>query len=342
MRAHKKFKTAVVILGPGPLGDGQRIDVATARLEYYEHPAALPTVELSSIKMDLFRRDFTINALALELNPDSFGRLVDFFGGQKDIKDRIIRVLHSLSFVEDPTRILRAIRFEQRFTFRIGGQTERLIKNAVKLNMFHKLSGSRVFQELKLILEEKNPLACLVRMEKFGVLQSIHPLLKLDPTKERILQEMDKVISWYRLLYLEQDLEAWKTTQKLIDWQDEKDAPLSELYFILSPIPVEGVLYVMARSRKESTKRAISKFLTRLRDQKPDIGGSDLVEMGVPTGPVYSHILNRVLAAKIDGAAPGRKEQLALAQTIVKQLREESREAREGDRGGWFFTDTGG
>ncbi|MFW5721912.1 MAG: CBS domain-containing protein, partial [Desulfohalobiaceae bacterium] len=96
VRAHKKFRTAVVILP-----DGQRIDVATARLEYYEHPAALPTVELSSIKMDLFRRDFTINALALELNPDSFGRLVDFFGGQRDIKDRNIRVLHSLSFVED-------------------------------------------------------------------------------------------------------------------------------------------------------------------------------------------------------------------------------------------------
>ncbi|MGM0644768.1 MAG: CBS domain-containing protein, partial [Thermodesulfobacteriota bacterium] len=109
VRAHKKFKTAVLILP-----DEQRIDVATARLEYYEHPAALPTVELSTVKMDLSRRDFTVNALAVQLDPEQFGKLVDFFGGQKDIKEKTIRVMHSLSFVEDPTRILRAVRFEQR------------------------------------------------------------------------------------------------------------------------------------------------------------------------------------------------------------------------------------
>ena len=354
VRAHKKFRTAVVILP-----DGQRIDVATARLEYYEHPAALPTVELSSIKMDLFRRDFTINALALELNPDSFGRLVDFFGGQKDIKDRNIRVLHSLSFVEDPTRILRAIRFEQRFTFRIGGQTERLIKNAVKLNMFHKLSGSRVFQELKLILEEKNPLACLVRMEKFGVLQSIHPLLKLDPTKERILQEMDKVISWYRLLYLEQHLEAWmvyflglcagfdpaqvrilarrlaftkklersfislrgdidKAVEKLHRWQ-HANGPMSELYFIMEKLPLEGVLYLMGRSQKESLRKSISQYLTQLRGQRLDISGDDLKRLGFEPGPEFSRILDEILAAKIDGLASDRQSQLELAKAIRQQ-----------------------
>ncbi|MFW5792498.1 MAG: CBS domain-containing protein, partial [Desulfohalobiaceae bacterium] len=354
VRAHKKFRTAVVILP-----DGQRIDVATARLEYYEHPAALPTVELSSIKMDLFRRDFTINALALELNPDSFGRLVDFFGGQKDIKDRNIRVLHSLSFVEDPTRILRAIRFEQRFTFRIGGQTERLIKNAVKLNMFHKLSGSRVFQELKLILEEKNPLACLVRMEKFGVLQSIHPLLKLDPTKERILQEMDKVISWYRLLYLEQPLEAWmvyflglcagfdpaqvrilarrlaftkklersfislrgdidKAVEKLHRWQ-YANGPMSELYFIMEKLPLEGVLYLMGRSQKESLRKSISQYLTQLRGQQLDISGDDLKRLGFEPGPEFSRILDEILAAKIDGLASDRQSQLELAKGIRQQ-----------------------
>ena len=112
---HSKFKTAVIVLP-----NGQKIDVATARLEYYEYPAALPVVELSSIKMDLFRRDFTINALAVYLNPQHFGQLVDFFGGQRDLKEGTIRVLHSLSFVEDPTRIIRAVRFAQRFNFKIG------------------------------------------------------------------------------------------------------------------------------------------------------------------------------------------------------------------------------
>ena len=104
-------------------GNEERVDVATARLEYYEYPAALPTVELSSIKMDLYRRDFTINAQAIQLNKGQFGRLIDFFGAQRDMKDKLLRVLHSLSFVEDPTRILRAIRFEKRFEFTIGPQT---------------------------------------------------------------------------------------------------------------------------------------------------------------------------------------------------------------------------
>lgn len=359
VRAHKKFRTAVVILP-----DGQRIDVATARLEYYEHPAALPTVELSSIKMDLFRRDFTINALALELNPDNFGSLVDFFGGQKDIKDRTIRVLHSLSFVEDPTRILRAIRFEQRFNFRIGGQTERLIKNAVQLNMFHKLSGSRVFQELRLILEESNPLACLIRMEKFGLLQSIHPLLKLDQTRENILQEMDKVISWYRLLYLDSQPKTWmvyflglcsgfdeaqvrilsrrlaftkklersflslraeidKSVAKLHRWQYTKGS-LSDLYFILENLSLEGALYLMGRSKKESLRKSISQYLTQLRGQKLDINGEDLKRLGFEPGPDFSSILQQLLAAKLDGMACDRNAQLDLA----KDLKDDDQDIR--------------
>ena len=179
VQAHPKFKTAVVILE-----DGQRVDVATARLEYYEYPAALPTVELSSVKMDLYRRDFTINALALRINPGRYGQLVDFFGAERDIKNRTIRVLHSLSFVEDPTRILRAIRFERRFDFQIGGQTMRLIKNALNLELFSKLSGSRVTHELQWIMNEEDPLACLGRMQELGIMEAIHPLLKL--TKDRI------------------------------------------------------------------------------------------------------------------------------------------------------------
>ena len=111
-RSHREFGTAVVIFP-----DGFKIDVATARLEYYEYPAALPTVELSSLKLDLYRRDFTINTLAVKLNPGEFGILLDFFGAQRDVKEGRLRVLHNLSFVEDPTRIFRALRFEQRFGF---------------------------------------------------------------------------------------------------------------------------------------------------------------------------------------------------------------------------------
>lgn len=151
--------------------------MATARLEYYEYPAALPIVELSSLKMDLYRRDFSINTLAIHLCPPHFGKLVDFFGGQQDLKDGIIRVLHSLSFVEDPTRIIRAIRFEQRFQFKIGSQTERLIKNAVRLNIFQRLSGARIRHELRLLTEDSAPVDGLVRMRDLGLLMEIHPLL---------------------------------------------------------------------------------------------------------------------------------------------------------------------
>ena len=130
-RAHEKFRTAVVILP-----DGRKIDIATARLEYYRSPAALPTVEMGSIKFDLYRRDFTVNTLAIKLNPDRFGILIDFFGAQRDLKRNAIRVLHNLSFVEDPTRVFRAVRFEQRFGFKIAKLTSGLIENAVKMGFF--------------------------------------------------------------------------------------------------------------------------------------------------------------------------------------------------------------
>ena len=124
-------------------------------------PASLPVVEMSSIKMDMFRRDFTINTLAIQLNPGKFGRLIDFFSGQKDIKDKVLRVLHNLSFVEDPTRVFRALRFEQRFGFTIGKLTSSLIDNAVRMEFFKRLAGKRVYTELKLILKEENPRAGL-------------------------------------------------------------------------------------------------------------------------------------------------------------------------------------
>ena len=207
MRAHEVFKTAVVVFNKD--GKHYRIDVATARLEYYDRPAALPVVELSSIKMDLYRRDFTINALAVHLNSGEYGELEDFFGAQRDMKERTIRVLHSLSFVEDPTRILRAIRFEQRFGFHLAPQTERLIKNALQLQLFDKLSGSRIDHEFRLICDEISPLACFKRLEGFDALKAVHPLLKLSTDKETLLAEMEKMMAWYDLLYLEPKPRRW-------------------------------------------------------------------------------------------------------------------------------------
>ncbi|MEJ2056498.1 MAG: prohead protease, partial [Desulfofustis sp.] len=153
VRVHERFGTATLILE-----DELKVDIATARLEYYEYPAALPTVELSSIKLDLYRRDFSINAMAIQLNPEHFGKLIDFFNSQNDLKQRAIKVLHNLSFVDDPTRIFRAIRFETRMSFIIVKHTERLIRNAVKMNLFGKADDPRFFTELKILLSEEHAL----------------------------------------------------------------------------------------------------------------------------------------------------------------------------------------
>jgi len=175
LHIYEKFGTAVITMP-----DNFKIDVASARMEYYKSPAALPTVEMSSIKLDLYRRDFTINTLAINLIPDEFGTLTDFFAGQRDLKDKIIRVIHNLSFVEDPTRIFRAIRFEQRFGFKIGKLTAGLIKNAVKMDFFRKLSGLRVLTELRYILEERHPVRAVIRLSDYNLLQVLHSEVKLN------------------------------------------------------------------------------------------------------------------------------------------------------------------
>jgi tRNA nucleotidyltransferase (CCA-adding enzyme) len=204
IRTHKKFGTAIILLP-----DGLKVDVATARWEFYDSPAALPTVERASIKTDLYRRDFTINTLAIQLNPRSFGELIDFFGGVKDIKEKVIRVLHNLSFVDDPTRVFRAIRFEQRFGFQIGKHTQNLMKNAVKVGFLERLSGGRVLSELLLILQEEDPLPALKRMKDFNLFHFLHRALKFDEHGEVIFEQIHHVTSWFDLLFLEQRYERW-------------------------------------------------------------------------------------------------------------------------------------
>ncbi len=208
VRTHEKFQTATIVL----VG-GFRIDVATARLEYYEYPAAIPTVELSSLKLDLFRRDFTINAMAIGLNPEKFGVLVDFFNCQNDLKERRIRVLHNLSFVEDPTRIFRAIRFEQRLDFQITRHTEKLIKNAVRMNLFDRFFGPRFFGELKQIFSEENPIGAIRRLADLDLVRflwpDLRPSLKIDRRFIHRLTQAHGAISWFRLLYLKEQCDFW-------------------------------------------------------------------------------------------------------------------------------------
>jgi tRNA nucleotidyltransferase (CCA-adding enzyme) len=205
VRSHPAFRTAVVVRP-----DGSKIDVASTRLEYYESPGVLPTVERSSLRHDLYRRDFTINTLAFCINSDRFGILTDHFGGLQDIQQRLVRVLHNLSFVEDPTRVFRAIRFEQRLGFRIAPHTENLIRSAVRMNVLEKVGGTRLLNELIQILNEPEPGGAVGRLAALGLLPSIHPNLRLAPETELIIRESTQLLTWFRLLYLDDACEQWQ------------------------------------------------------------------------------------------------------------------------------------
>ena len=359
VRVHKKFLTSVVIF-PGAGGKEERVDVATARLEYYESPAALPTVEHSSIKMDLYRRDFTINALAIRLDCEPMGEIVDFFGGQKDIRDRVIRVLHTLSFVEDPTRCLRAVRFEQRYHFRIGPATEKLIKNDVSLKLLDKLSPSRLFNEFEHICAEETAILCIRRLHELGILQAIHPQLSINPDRKEMLIRTAKVMAWYRLLYIDEEMRPWLVyflvlcssltyavtlevfrrlgippalKNEVLGCREKARSlrsslkrltatpgfRVSALCSMLRPLPVEFVLYLMADMKVPETRRALSRYITVWRTEKPGVDGSDLKKLGLAPGPAYGVILQRLLEAKLDGTAASPEEQLALARELTGQ-----------------------
>jgi tRNA nucleotidyltransferase (CCA-adding enzyme) len=204
LRVHKKFGTAALAFP-----DGTKVDVATARLEYYESPGAIPTVELTSIKRDLYRRDFTINTLAIRLNESHFGELIDFFRAVQDIKEKTIRALHSLSFVEDPSRVFRAIRFEQRLNFQLGKHTRNLIGSAVKMGFLDKLTGGRVFAELLQILREDDPAPILKRLGDYGILKIVDPNLVFGEDRGLLFEKIRSVLSWHRLLYLEDRYDPW-------------------------------------------------------------------------------------------------------------------------------------
>ncbi len=205
VRSHRKFGTAVLVLA-----NGSKVDVASTRLEYYESPGALPTVERASLRQDLYRRDFTVNTLALCINSDRFGQLTDHFAGQQDIQERVVRVLHNLSFVEDPTRLFRAVRFEQRLGFHIAPHTENLIRSAVRMQLLDTLGGERLLNELVQIMREKESVAAIGCISSLGLLPFIHSSLKLTPATERVLQEAGQVMAWFRLLYLEDRCEPWQ------------------------------------------------------------------------------------------------------------------------------------
>jgi tRNA nucleotidyltransferase (CCA-adding enzyme) len=351
VKAHERFGTAVLIFP-----DGFKLDVATARTEYYEYPTALPTVERSSIKKDLYRRDFTINTLAIRLNAGRFGDLIDFYGGQHDLKEKTIRVLHSLSFVEDPTRVFRAIRFELRFGFKLGKETLTLIKGAAKMDLFHRLSGSRLMDELILLFSEEEPRKAIARLAELDLLRFIHPSLKWSPRLEALLKAVEDALDWHKLLYLDRKMDVWvvyftalmevvpdkavKETLKRLPVPERqaekirtgrfssyallrrlsKRPPLkpAETYRTLLGLADEVLLILIAKTKSESVKRQISACLTAYQHVKPSLTGEDLKKMGLKPGPLYRKILDRLLDARLNGEVQSEADERGLVKKIAK------------------------
>jgi tRNA nucleotidyltransferase (CCA-adding enzyme) len=204
IKRHPRFKTATIMLQ-----NGWRLDLSSARVEYYEHPGALPVVSQASIQLDLQRRDFTINALAISLNADDFGRLFDFYRGFQDIKEGLVRTLHSLSIIEDPTRAFRAARFAARLGFRISKMTLGLIENAVRGGFLRNTHPRRLLAELRLAFEEVEAFKAIEAVDSLGLLSSIHPGLRLTPRSRALIRQVERVRDWFFLTFGREETPFW-------------------------------------------------------------------------------------------------------------------------------------
>ncbi|THI85141.1 MAG: CCA tRNA nucleotidyltransferase [Nitrospira sp. CG24A] len=177
--------------------DGLKMDIATTRRESYAQPALLPTVQPAAMEEDLSRRDFTINAMAVQLNRATFGQLFDPYGGQRDLRARVIRVLHAGSFQDDPTRIFRAIRFEQRFGFRLDPATARLLAQAASMNLIQRLSGPRLQNEVLLLFAERDPARAMARLGQLKLLRFLHRHLCYTKSVKRTVAAVPKALAWW-------------------------------------------------------------------------------------------------------------------------------------------------
>jgi tRNA nucleotidyltransferase (CCA-adding enzyme) len=310
------------------------IDFVTARSEFYKAPSALPEVERGSIKLDLHRRDFTINTLAVRLDGAYLGQLLDFYGGQRDLEQGLIRVLHSLSFVDDPTRILRAVRLEQRLGFAIESRTAELIESS--LPMLDRVTGDRIRHELELALHEAAPVPVMARLAELGVMAQLHPDLtwtetavlayrRLSPLLKKpvwaeLLEGESPIFVYFALWLLPLDapvrravmrrLKVRQATRrdvnagaKLVELLHKlpPDAPPSEVTRALRPFTPRTLLTTRAYLTDEAAIDRLTHFVSEWRHVKTILSGADLQQMGVTPGPIYGQLLDALLSARLDG-----------------------------------------
>ncbi len=346
VRVHESFRTATLTL-PG----GLSLDLAAARCEHYRAPGALPDIEPGDLQQDLSRRDFTVNAMAVDLSEPRSGELIDPFGGRRDLDARKIRILHERSFLDDPTRAFRAIRLATRLGFEIDGDTDRLIRAARREGAFDALSPQRLRRELELALDARELAKTVAMLSSFELLSTLHPKLEPTPPTAERLQRAEDTLAWYRSLgragrvrgwvvalgVLSADLDDAARSELLVRLRPDRaaervlnaahgpvrrlmssldreaGAPSSRIHELCRDQPAEVLLVAMAVTGRERAAHAVKDYLSRLADARLQISGSDLIAAGVPEGPGVAVGLQAALTAKLDGHAPDRERQLRRA-----------------------------
>jgi tRNA nucleotidyltransferase (CCA-adding enzyme) len=331
------------------------LDFVSARTEFYTHPSALPSVQRGSIKLDLHRRDFTINTLALRLDGRYYGQLLDHWGGGRDLRNQKIRVLHSLSFMDDPTRILRAVRLEQRFGFQIEERTLELLNEAISL--LDRVSGERIRSEFDSIFDEPKFAGIMARLQELGLLEAIHPALGCDQWLEARIEAtkyFEPPDSWRLEEPPERDFlyyAVWlirMTTQDVEEVGNRLRFPAAFLRDILQAVELNSFLKSLEEIPAPSTVVArlddvqervlitscmtlndlpdvcqiLEKYLGKWRFMQPDADGETLRAMGLPQGPIYGEILWKLRAAWLDGEIRDGVQEQALLEDMVKKALE--------------------
>ncbi len=330
------------------------LDLITARTEFYEQPAALPKVESSSIKMDLHRRDFTINTLALRLDGEHYGKIYDYWGGLADLRKGRIRVLHALSFVDDATRLLRAVRFEQRFGFEIEPRTLALMEESLPL--LKKLTGARIRHEIVLILAEPRAPEMLSRLDELGILHAIHPALPWDDEIQARLHQLDQIkidpiwalpdrfdslshrqllgfLIWLghlpqatlrsiasRLRCKRELFNLLSATSKILHClPDLASAPPSQVVRELEKYPRTALFAAHMITPDEDMRALLHQFVGQWSAVSPTISGEDLRAMGLKPSPAYGRILSTLRDAWLDGEVGSPEAERALLNHLLAE-----------------------
>ncbi len=329
---HPRFKTAKL------RWNKWSADLATARSETYERAGALPSVKPGSLANDLFRRDFTINAMAVELIPDHYGQVIDLYGGRDDLEHKLIRILHENSFIDDATRIWRSVRYEQRLDFQLEPNTLRLLER--DLPILDTITGDRIRHELELVLKEELSEKGLHRAEELGVLSRLQPSLRGDDwvvEKFRQARQLSHPASpsiglylsllFYRLnaeenehliSYLRLPKPIAQTLRDTGRLKDEIKAlanprlTLSKIYRLLRGYSLTAIIANSLTCDSTVACQRIQTFLTKLRYIKPVLTGDDLKKMGIAPGPRMKEILQRLHEARLDGRVRNKKGEINL------------------------------